>query len=100
MPKVTDLTERRKDDHIRINLEQDVDFPRLTSGLEKWRFMHQAVPELNLDDVSTQTTFFDRTLNSPLLISSMTGGTERAQNINRTVGAISRGCPNMPKKPP
>jgi isopentenyl-diphosphate delta-isomerase len=90
MPKVTDRTEGRKDDHIRINLEEDVDFPRLTNGLERWRFMHQAVPELNLDDVNTQLTFLGKKLNSPLLISSMTGGTERAQNINRTLAEAAQ----------
>jgi isopentenyl-diphosphate delta-isomerase len=90
MPKVTNLTEHRKDDHIRINLEEDVEFPRLTSGLEKWRFMHQAVPELALDDVNTQVALFNKTLNSPLLISSMTGGTERAQNINRTLAEAAQ----------
>ena len=76
MPKVTDpaQTERRKDDHIRINLEEQVQFPRLTTGLERYRFMHQALPELDLDDVSTETTLFGRRLNSPLLISSMTAG--------------------------
>jgi isopentenyl-diphosphate delta-isomerase len=90
MPKVTNLTERRKDDHIRISLEEDVDFPRLTSGLEKWRFMHQAVPELDLDAVNTQTTFMGKALSSPLLISSMTGGTERAQNINRLLAEAAQ----------
>lgn len=92
MPKVTDasITERRKDDHIRINLEQPVQFPHLTTGLERYRFMHQAVPELDLAEVNTQTVFFGKTLNSPILISSMTGGTERAQNINRVLAAAAQ----------
>jgi isopentenyl-diphosphate delta-isomerase len=92
MTKVTDstVTERRKDDHIEINLEKAVEFPRVTTGLERFRFMHQAVPELDLNGVSTQTVFFGKTLNSPLLISSMTGGTERAQNINRTLAEIAQ----------
>ena len=92
MPKVTDpaQTERRKDDHIRINLEEQVQFPRLTTGLERYRFMHQALPELDLDDVSTETTLFGRRLNSPLLISSMTGGTERAQMINRALAEAAQ----------
>jgi isopentenyl-diphosphate Delta-isomerase len=76
------LTERRKDDHIRINLDEDVQFPRLTTGLERLRFMHQALPELDLEAVDTRTTVFGKSLNSPLLISSMTGGTERARQIN------------------
>lgn len=92
MPKVTDasITERRKDDHIRINLEEQVQFPRLTTGLERFRFMHQAVPELHLADVNTQTAFLGKTLNSPLLISSMTGGTERAQTINRILAEAAQ----------
>jgi isopentenyl-diphosphate delta-isomerase len=92
MTKVTDvaITERRKDDHIRINLEEQVQFPQLTTGLERLRFMHQAVPELNLADVNTQTMFLGKYLNSPILISSMTGGTERAQNINRVLAEAAQ----------
>jgi isopentenyl-diphosphate delta-isomerase len=92
MTKVTDsaITERRKDDHIQISLEEAVEFPRVTTGLERFRFMHQAVPELDLNGVNTQTAFFGKTLNSPLLISSMTGGTERAQNINRALAEIAQ----------
>lgn len=92
MEKVTDtnLTERRKDEHIRINLEEQVQFPRLTSGLERYRFMHQAVPELDLAAVSTQTSFLGKAVNSPILISSMTGGTERAQNINRILAEAAQ----------
>jgi isopentenyl-diphosphate delta-isomerase len=84
MTKVTRaaLTGQRKDDHIRINLDEDVQFPRLTTGLERLRFMHQALPELDLEAVDTRTTLFGKALDSPLLISSMTGGTERARQIN------------------
>jgi len=92
MTKVTDgsLTEKRKDDHIRINLEEQVQFPHLTTGLERYRFMHQALPELDFAQVNTQTTLFGKTLNSPILISSMTGGTERAQNLNRLLAAAAQ----------
>lgn len=92
MAKVTDaaLTERRKDDHIRINLEEQVQFPRLTTGLERYRFVHQAVPELDLHQVDTTTSLFGKTLNAPLLISSMTGGTERARLINQTLAEAAQ----------
>ena len=75
--------ERRKADHIRINLEEDVSFRTLTTGLEKLFFMHQALPELNLAEVDTSTTIFGKSLQTPLLISSMTGGTAEARTINR-----------------
>jgi isopentenyl-diphosphate Delta-isomerase len=75
-------TETRKVDHIRINLEENVQFPRLKTGLEKYRFIHQAIPEINLDAVNTQVNLFGKTLTAPILISSMTGGAELASRLN------------------
>jgi isopentenyl-diphosphate delta-isomerase len=80
MRKVAPIS-NRKDDHIRINLEQDIR-SNLTSGLEAYRFIHEALPELNLSDVDTSTTIFGKKLRSPILISSMTGGTREAGKIN------------------
>lgn len=82
--------ERRKADHIRINLEEDVQFPRLTTGLERYRFIHQALPELNLDEIDLSTTLLGKRLRAPLLISSMTGGTETARTINRNLAQAAQ----------
>lgn len=82
--------ERRKADHIRINLEEDVAFKKLTSGLENYFFMHQALPEINLAQVDTSLQLFGKTLKTPLLISSMTGGTSKAREINRTLAAAAQ----------
>lgn len=92
MTKVTKAatTETRKLDHILINLEQDVQFPRLTTGLERYRFLHQALPELNLDDIDTSVTVFGKRLLSPILISSMTGGTDMARSINRNLAQAAQ----------
>lgn len=92
MNKVTDIpsTESRKVDHIRINLEKDVQFPRLTTGLENYRFMHQAVPEINLAEVDSQVKLFGKTLSAPLVISSMTGGTEMAYRINQNLAQAAQ----------
>lgn len=76
------IHERRKADHIRINLEKNVSFDRLTSGFEQYFFMHRAVPEIDLAQVNTAVSLFNKSLNSPLLISSMTGGTSEAETIN------------------
>ena len=75
-------TQTRKADHLRICLEDNVQFDRLTNGLDKYRFDHSCLPELNLADVNLQTKFLGKVLQAPLLISSMTGGTERAKIIN------------------
>ena len=74
--------ESRKADHIRINLDEDVGFDRLTVGFENYRFIHQALPELDLQAVDLTTRLFNKPLKAPVLISSMTGGTEQAQQIN------------------
>ena len=84
------MLEQRKADHIRINLEEDVGFDRLTAGLGHFHFLHQALPELNLVDVDLSTSFFGKTLRAPLLISSMTGGTERAHLINRNLAIAAQ----------
>ncbi len=77
-----ELTGQRKADHIRINLEEDVSFRQLTNGLDHYYFMHQALPELDFGNVDTATRLFGKELSSPLLISSMTGGTDEALDIN------------------
>lgn len=84
MAKVTPPvdTESRKVDHIEINLHKDVQFPRITTHLEKYRFMHNAIPELDLADVDTSVSFLAKQLSAPILISSMTGGAKQAQTIN------------------
>jgi isopentenyl-diphosphate delta-isomerase len=83
------MIEQRKADHIRINLDQDVG-SNLTTGLERYRFVHQAAPELDLAQVDTTTTLWGQKLRAPLLISSMTGGTERAHEINRRLARAAQ----------
>ncbi len=83
-------TSQRKTDHIRINQEENVQFPRLTTGLERYRFLHRALPELNLEDIDTSLSLFKRALSAPLLISSMTGGTEQASEINLRLAAAAQ----------
>ena len=80
MAKVTQ-TSSRKSDHIRINLEEDVR-SSLSTGLERYSFGHEALPEFDLADVNLEQELFGKPLRAPLLISSMTGGTREAQLLN------------------
>lgn len=75
-------TQTRKADHLRICLEEDVQFRRLTNGLDRYSFTHCCLPELDFAEVDLSTKFLGKKLNAPLLISSMTGGTEKAKTIN------------------
>jgi isopentenyl-diphosphate delta-isomerase len=76
------LISNRKLDHIQINLEEDVQ-SGITTGLERYRFTHCALSELNMNEISTGISFLGKNLRSPLFISSMTGGTPAATQINR-----------------
>ena len=82
--------DQRKADHIRINLEENVQFPGLTTGLERYHFVHQALPELDLEEVDTRVPLFGKQVSAPILVSSMTGGTAQAQAINRTLAEAAQ----------
>lgn len=79
----------RKTDHIRINLENDVQ-SGLTTGLEKYHFIHQALPEMDLDDVQLGQKIFNRDVKIPILISSMTGGTRETGLINHRLAEAAQ----------
>jgi isopentenyl-diphosphate Delta-isomerase len=83
-------TQTRKADHLRICLEDDVQFRNLTNGLEQYRFTHSCLPELDWSEVNLKTQFLGKTLNAPLLISSMTGGTEQAKLINSRLAVAAQ----------
>jgi len=84
------LVEQRKADHIRINVEEDVSFRNLTTGLDKLYLMHEALPELDFDEVDTKTTLLGKSLKTPLIISSMTGGAAEAHRINMTLAEAAQ----------
>lgn len=75
-------TSERKTEHIRLCLEERVSGEGITNGLDQYAFRHNALPELDLDDISLETSFLGMTLRTPLLISSMTGGSALAGQIN------------------
>lgn len=81
---MTDILER-KADHIDAVLLGDVGFDSVTSGFEKVRFAHTALPELSLNEIDTHADFLGYALEAPFIISSMTGGPKRAEHINRSL---------------
>jgi isopentenyl-diphosphate delta-isomerase len=80
---------QRKADHIRINVEEDV-ASRARSGLERYRFDHQALPEIDMAAIDTRVTLFGRALAAPLFVSSMTGGTPEAGRINHNLAIAAQ----------
>jgi isopentenyl-diphosphate delta-isomerase len=83
-----DSIQRRKADHLRVVAEEDV----LHTGsnlLDCVQLVHNALPELGLDDIDTSTEFFGKPLRLPLMITSMTGGEERGAELNTALARVA-----------
>lgn len=78
----TGQTEGRKLDHIKIVLGEDVAAKGVVTGFAAYRLPHTALPELDLAEVDTRSSFLGKPIGAPLLISSMTGGASMAQKLN------------------
>lgn len=78
------VTESRKLDHIRICLERDVE-STIPTGFNDITLVHNAVPEINLDEVDVQTSFLGHKLKAPIMVTAMTGGHQEALPINKHI---------------
>ena len=83
-------TASRKDDHLRININEDVAAKGVDAGFDDYRFVHRALPEIDLRDVDLSTRFLGRPVGAPLLVSCMTGGTQQAGVINERLARIAQ----------
>jgi isopentenyl-diphosphate delta-isomerase len=79
----------RKADHIELCATGDVGFKAKTTLLGCVDFVHDALPELALDEIDTSVTLLGKTLRAPLIVAAMTGGTARAREINRELASIA-----------
>jgi isopentenyl-diphosphate delta-isomerase len=80
----------RKADHLDLCEGDEVGFRSTTTLLECVRFLHQSLPELSADEVSTEVELLGRRLRAPIVIAAMTGGHERAATINRSLATIAQ----------
>jgi len=74
------ITERRKGEHVDIVINEDVRSER--NYWDDVKLVHQSIPDFDFDDVSTKTEFAGRKIAAPILISGMTGGFDKAAEIN------------------
>ncbi len=78
-----EMTQSRKKEHLEIVLNEDV-----SSDYNYWndvRLIHRALPEIDMDEIDTETPIFGRQLTAPIIISAMTGGYKDAEAINRNL---------------
>jgi isopentenyl-diphosphate delta-isomerase len=82
---MTEGTEKRKADHIKICLDQNAQAKKVTTGFEDIRFIHNALPEINKEEIDLSTEFLGHRLSAPLIVGAMTGGTAEAAKINSVI---------------
>jgi len=78
-------TENRKQDHIQICLEKNVQARHATNGFEDVFFVHKALPEIEKDKINLSTVAFNHNFSAPLIVGAMTGGTPKAMKINSII---------------
>lgn len=76
---------QRKTEHIRLCLTENVEGVNKSTGLEGIDFIHNALPEINFDEIDLTASFLGNELKAPFLVSSMTGGSDLATDINRNL---------------
>lgn len=74
---------QRKADHIEVAASGSADFKERSTLLEDVHLIHQALPELAIEDIDLTTEIAGLKLGAPIVISGMTGGTAEAGQINR-----------------
>ena len=81
------ITESRKDEHVKISIEKNV-----AAHYNYWddvKLTHNALPEINKNEVDTSTKLFGKKLGAPLIISAMTGGYTKGKKINENLAAAA-----------
>ncbi len=84
------LIQARKADHLRICGEMDVEHKGKTTWLEHVHLVHDALPEISFDQISTETRFMGRRLKAPLMITAISGGLEASRRLNRDLAKVAQ----------
>jgi len=82
----------RKEEHVNLALSGKVTFREKTNGFENYEFVYNALPEIDLVDVDIHATFCGVELQSPFLVTGMTGGYPDAERINRGIAEACLEC--------
>ena len=78
----------RKQQHVDLCVNDDVTFRAKTTGLERYELDYDALPEIDLADVTTDISFFGHPCSMPIMITGMTGGYADAERINTMLGEV------------
>lgn len=84
-----DQTAKRKSSHVDLVLKEKIDYLKST-GFEKYEFVHNALPEIDFSEIDTSVGFFSHKFSAPIIVSSMTGGYDRALRINSAIAELCK----------
>jgi isopentenyl-diphosphate delta-isomerase len=80
-----DISQRKKD-HLALCAGPNVGFRNKTTLFECVDLVHDALPERHADtDVDSTTMLLGKRLAAPIIVAAMTGGTDRAAEVNRDI---------------
>jgi isopentenyl-diphosphate Delta-isomerase len=88
--KALTKTQQRKKEHLELCLDPTDVTGSAGTGLDHYSFVHNALPELDIEELDIRTNFLGKQLKAPLLISSMTGGFDLARRVNRNLAAAAQ----------
>ncbi len=79
--------DRRKTDHLDLAMKAEMHHLR-SNLLSCVEFVHDALPECHRDEICTEVTLLGKRLRAPIIVAGMTGGTQRARDINRSLARV------------
>src|SRR6185369_10341744 len=80
---------KRKADHLEVAASGRAEFAKSTL-LEHVHLIHQALPELSVDEIDLSMPLVCKRLRAPLVITGMTGGTAEAAAVNRDLARAAQ----------
>ncbi len=79
-------TKKRKGEHVKICAKKDVSYAK--NWFDEIHFVHDALTDLNYDDIDCSAIFINHHIKHPFMITGMTGGYKEAERINKSIAEI------------
>ncbi|MFO7928614.1 MAG: type 2 isopentenyl-diphosphate Delta-isomerase [Candidatus Humimicrobiaceae bacterium] len=80
----------RKKEHLFVSLNEDVEATEISNGFKDYRFIHQALPGIALEEIDVSTTFLGKKLELPMMISPLVGGINQTGKINKDLAKVAQ----------
>lgn len=84
---MTNKREQRKNEHVRLALAQS---ETSQSDFDRIRFVHHAIPEIDVDEVTLLPNFKALNMSHVLYINAMTGGSEWTAKTNEQLAQVAK----------